>query len=236
MSRAAPGPFWVCLALFMFVAPAPVQASKCVETSFEQKLRAADVVFLGKALSQTPERDSVFLVERVFKGEVPKQITAHFFGVKYAMLFPPQRYLVFGSVEPDTTAPGAPPLLTVETCAGSVAAKFATEELGKLGPGRPPGKLLARGNSSSDTGAPEEPPAPPSEDAGSAALPEPADAVAAPTPSASAVTTPPRPNPAATPADAGGCAGCKVGSEPRASGLLWLAALASLALARRVRA
>ena len=212
MSRAVVAFLCFGISLFTLVTPSPARASKCPIPNLAQALEHADVVFLGQAKSQTPERDTLFVVERVFKGEVPSQVTAHFFGVKYAVLAPPHRYLVFGSVEPDTTSPGAPPLLTVETCSGSEDATRATDDLAKLGAGRAPGKRLVSGVGPADAGAGAEPSPPPSEEAGKSSAPEPADAGPARLPSAREVTTPPRPDPASTPSDAGGCAGCRMDS------------------------
>jgi hypothetical protein len=252
----------LCFALFelvTFFAPGTARASKCFELSLEQKLEAADVVFVGKALSQTAERDSVFVVERVFKGEVPKRITAHFFGVKYAMLFPPERYLVFGSIEPDTTSPGSPALLAVETCAGSLAVKYAADDLAKLGPGHAPGKALASGKSPGSSGNGDAGLATPAAtgdagardaafwDAAQSATPgadapsgadapgQPGPSAPAPIPSASDATAPPRQTSAAVPPDAGGCAGCRLGGDANRDAALLVWTVAAFALYGRRR-
>jgi hypothetical protein len=123
------------LVIAVMVAAAPAaQANKCPPPAFARALAAADVVFVGRATRSLPNRDAVFAVERVFKGQVPAEVVAHFGGVKYAMLLPPERYLVYGRLEGGR---GAALTLRVDACSGSGQAEPLAADLARLGRGKP---------------------------------------------------------------------------------------------------
>jgi hypothetical protein len=133
---------WCALWLGLVIglrAPAAL-ASTCVESTFQQRMERANVVFVGWARSIDEELATTFDVERVYKGAVPARVVVHTNRVKYAMLSPPARYLVYAVTRPSGSDPGATELL-VETCGGSVREDVASGDLALLGPGAPAGAL-----------------------------------------------------------------------------------------------
>lgn len=229
------------------------RASSCIPAEPGDHLAAADVVFLGRAVKATAEQDTVFEVERVYKGDVPRRVTVRFHRVKYAFLPPPGRYLVYGSLE--HTDGGIE--LTSPVCSGSGAIDGKTEALSALGVGNAPKGPLASGKGAVvDAGAVD----PGAGDAGAG------DAGDTSSDGAGVAPLPPEPAPPSgetlvpvaplppSPQNAGGCAACVASNAPAsAAPLPWFvaatlsaafawrrrrarrAAIATVALARRGR-
>src|SRR5881394_2215799 len=114
------------LLVALALEPAEARASKCLPPSLPRALASADAVFVGRALRTVDDGDTVFAVERVYKGEAPAEVIARFHGVKYARLTPPGRYLVFGVLEPAADGAFA---LVVPVCSGSAPAEARAPEL-----------------------------------------------------------------------------------------------------------
>jgi hypothetical protein len=212
---------------FALVLLAPAAgATKCPIPSFEQALAAADVVLVGRAVRHVDGRDTELAVERVYKGEAPARVIARFHGVKYAMLAPPERFLVYAVLEQSADRPGTLDL-TVRVCGGSKPTSAADDDLAKLGAGRPPGSVLA--SAAVDAGVPT--PSPPDAAADAAPRTPIVDAGAEPAPIASAAGTPPPAEPGRS-----GCAGCAAArrAAPHAAITMLLAVIAAL-VTRRAR-
>jgi MYXO-CTERM domain-containing protein len=203
---------WLCVA----VTARSAGASSCVETAIENQIAQADVVFVGKALKMDAELATTFEVETVYKGSVPAKLVVHTDRVKYAMMDPPDRYLVLASLRP---GPDGRPIAFNEVCSGT-RRMDASAPPATLGAGHAPDAELTSGGET------------PVVDAGEVAPP---DESAAPPPALPA----PRPvalAPAPVPVEHSGCAACRVGPRAPETGhraALALPLLALLALARR---
>jgi len=243
---------WLAVVTFVVLACAApsASASKCLPSTFEQRFTAADVVFVGTARGIDAELATTFDVERVYKGSVPARVVVHTGGVKYAMLAPPWRFLVYATLQVSTSQPGELELY-VQTCGGSERVDGAAEDLARLGEGEPaglPGSKLVSGNRDGPTASPLE--VAPELDAGGTL--DAADEAASPLPPAADASSsvhssrPTRSHAGAAPRDGtrppapvhpdAGCAACSVGggsSTPVAAAWAW-AALA-LAFAWRKR-
>jgi hypothetical protein len=187
-------------ALGLLLAPGTAAASQCREVPFAQLLRAADVVFVGRALTWDAELATTFAVERVYKGSVPAQVIVESGAIKYAALAPPDRYLVLAVRDAPGIRPGN---LYVHTCGGSQRLLAAAELPKALGAGTAPS-----GAPPPEAPPPEVPPETTADDP-AAPLPGPpadprppparSDPPADPRPRASDIPPPARPGPPADP-------------------------------------
>jgi len=114
--------------------PRPATASSCEATSFKEQMRAADVIFAGRAVEIDAELATTFDVVRIYKGDVPARVVVETGQVKYAMLSPPHNYVVFATRD-DQAKPGN---LFGHTCSGSQREPYPAGLLEQLGAGKPP--------------------------------------------------------------------------------------------------
>jgi MYXO-CTERM domain-containing protein len=214
----------VLVALLVVLGARPARGTSCEVPTYEGSLERADIVFVGRAVKQTPGSLELteLEVEKVYAGEVTRRVTVEGGGMKGAMLAPGKRYLVFAKL---LTDPG-PVRVWASLCGGTQEADAAKAWIARLGDGHAPGSALA-----AKTAPPAPPPAtePPAEGEGEGEqIKEP------PGPPAPVEVVPPAPRP--PPSEArGGCAGCAVaaGSGPQPIAWVLLVIVAGLRVRSR---
>lgn len=222
----------------------PAHALGCVQQPFETQVRAADIIFSGRAIRIDAELATTFAVDRVYKGSVADRVVVETGRVKYAMLSPPGRHLVLATLTGDVTTPGN---LYHHQCSGSLRAPWPEDLQALLGEGVAPlprGRPPRSGNdaAASDTSevSPTTPPPPAATEPATVATAEPEPAPPKATPPTDPPATPPADPPVnLTPAQEAPPtiperphASCSLGGDPP---LASLAALVLLSLPRRRR-